>query len=69
MLFRRDLYPWSEIKAGIVEVDTQYGSESLVSFWVEPNDRCISLNDSFGKKLEQLVEILESHWKRACGDL
>ena len=69
VLFRRFHYPWSEIKRfGIVEVDTQYGSESLVSFWVEPNDRCISLNDSFGTKPEQLVEILESHWKRACGD-
>ena len=42
-------------------------SASLVSFWVEPNDRCISLNDSFGKKPEQLVEILESHWKRPGG--
>ena len=69
VMFRRYHYPWSEIKRfGIVEVEFQYSSESLVSFWVEPNDRCISLNDSFGKKPEQLVEILESHWKRACGD-
>ena len=69
VMFRRYHYPWSEIKRfGIVKIKFQYSSESLVSFWVEPNDRCISLHDSFGKKPEQLVEILESHRKRACGD-
>ncbi len=67
VLFRRYHYPWSVIKRfGIVEVNFQHGSEQLVSFWVEPNDKCISLNDSFGKKPEELVEILEDYWKQAC---
>ena len=64
-LFRKFYYPWSDINQfDITIVDTGYTKEKLVSFWIQSNDKMHSLHDSFGKKPEQLLEILENYRKK-----
>ena len=64
VLFRRFHYRWRDIKRfGIVTVQMRYSKEKFVSFWIGPNEKLVSFHDSFGKKPEHLLEILENQWK------
>ena len=69
ILFRKFYYRWSDInRFGIstVEFDTGIGNSKnkIVSFWMKSDDKMHSLGDSYGKKPEQLVKILENYWNR-----
>ena len=69
ILFRKFYYQWSDINrfgVSTVEFGTGIGKnkEKFVSFWMKPNDKMRSLGESYGKKPEQLMEILENYWNR-----
>ena len=69
ILFRKFYYQWSDIdRFGIstVEFDTGLGKSKnkIVSFWMKSDVKTHSLGDSYGKKPEQLVKILENYWNR-----
>ena len=64
ILFRRFDYRWKDIKRfGLITVQMRYSKERFVSFWIGPNEKLVSFHDSFGKKPEHLLEILENQWK------
>ena len=63
VLFRKFHYRWSDInRFDITIVDTGETKEKLVSFWIQSDDKMYSLHDSYGKKPDQLVKILENYW-------
>ena len=65
VMFRRFQYRWTDInRIGVVRVKAGQVDEQFVSFWMKPNDKLVSLHDTFGKKHQQLVDILEAHRAR-----
>jgi len=69
IMFRKFHYRWSDInRFGITTVQHGAGLSNskteFVSFWMNHDDQMRSLSECYGKKPEQLVEILESYWNR-----
>ena len=69
IMFRKFHYHWSDInRFGITTV--QYGvglsksKTEFVSFWMNHDDDMRSLSECYGKKTDELVEILESYRNR-----
>ena len=69
VIFRKFHYRWSDInRFGITTV--QHGSglskskTEFVSFWMNHDDEMRSLSECYGKKAEELMEILESYRNR-----
>lgn len=66
VLFRNFHHRWGDINGfGITTLHTGYGNKSrLVTFWVGPNNTPHSLPSGFGKKPDDLMELLERYWQR-----
>ena len=67
VIFRKFHYPWSDINRFGIWIVKDPGLPSktkYVSFWMKPDDQMRSLSECYGKKPEELVEILESYRNR-----
>ena len=69
VMFRKFHYRWSDINCFEITV-VQHGTglskskTEFVSFWMKPDDQMRSLSECYGKKPEELMEILESFRNR-----
>ena len=68
-MFRKFHYRWSDInRFGITTVQHGVGlsksKTEFVSFWINHDDEMRSLSECYGKKTDELVEILESYRNR-----
>ena len=69
VMFRKFHYRWSDINCFEITV-VQHGTglskskTEFVSFWMKPDDQMRSLSECYGKKPEELMEILESYRNR-----
>ena len=69
VIFRKFNYQWSDInRFEIMTVQIGAGKTKskarFVSFWIKPDDQMRSLGECYGKKPEELLEILESYRNR-----
>ena len=69
VMFRKFHYRWSDInRFGITTVQHGVGlsksKTEFVSFWMNHDDEMRSLSECYGKKTDDLVEILESYRNR-----
>ena len=69
VMFRKFHYRWSDInRFGITTVQHGVGlsksKTEFVSFWMNHDDEMRSLSECYGKKTDELVEILESYRNR-----
>lgn len=69
VLFRKFHYHWSEVtRFGITVVRHRSGAHrtetKFVSFWMKCDEDMRSLSECYGKKAEELMEILESYRNR-----
>ena len=67
VIFRKFHYRWSDINRFGIWIAQDPGLPSTtkyVSFWMKPDDQMRSLSECYGKKPEELVEILESYRNR-----
>ena len=69
VMFRKFHYRWSYInRFGITTVQHGVGlsksKTEFVSFWMNHDDEMRSLSECYGKKTDELVEILESYRNR-----
>ena len=67
VIFRKFHYRWCDINRFGIWIAQDPGLPSTtkyVSFWVKPDDQMRSLSECYGKKPEELVEILESYRNR-----
>ena len=69
VMFRKFHYRWSDINRFEITV-VQHGTglskskTEFVSFWMNHDEQMRSLSDCYGKKAEELMEILESYRNR-----
>ena len=69
VMFRKFHYRWSDINRFEITV-VQHGTglskskTEFVSFWMNHDEQIHSLSDCYGKKAEELMEILESYRNR-----
>ena len=67
VIFRKFHYRWSDINRVGIWIAQDSGTPStmkFVSIWMKPDDQMRSLGECYGKKPEELVEILESYRNR-----
>ena len=69
VMFRKFYYRWSDINRFEITI-VQHGTglskskTEFVSFWMNHDEQMRSLSDCYGKKAEELMEILESYRNR-----